>query len=84
MWYGEVPRVNHTDDLDPVAILHCLQRRLDMAILIRQRAKAMRVQKGVRDSHPLVSHLVIRVFKCMQYINGVVVRENRGVMKLVI
>ena len=83
MWCGEVPRVNHTDDLDPVAILHHLQRRLDMAILIRQRAKIMRVQKGVRDSHPPVSHLVIRVFKCMQCINGVV-GGNGGVIKLVI
>ena len=58
-------------DLGPVAILHRLQRRLDMAILIRQRANKTRVQEGVKDSHSVLSHLVILVFQCMQCLNRV-------------
>ena len=57
-----VPRADHTDDFGPVTILHRLQRPLDMAILIRQRANKTVVQEGVRGSHPLLSHLVVRVF----------------------
>ena len=59
---GGVPRADHMDDLGPVAIHRRLQSRLDTAILNRQHANKTCVQEGVRDSHPLLSHMVIRVF----------------------
>ena len=57
-----VTGADQMDDLGPVVILHRLWHRLDMSILIRQRANKTRVQEGVRVAHPLLSHLVIRVF----------------------
>ena len=81
---GGVPRTDHTDDRDPVAIFHCLQRCLDMAILIRQRANEMPVQGGVRDSHSLLSHLAVRVFERMKCLNGVAVGGNGEVVELII
>ena len=55
-----------------------------MAILIRQRANRKRVQEGVGDSHPLLSHLVVRVFECMKCLNGVVVGGNGEVVELIV
>ena len=81
---GGVPRADYTNDLGPVAILHRPKRRLDMAIIIRQRANKTRVQEGVRDYHPFLIHLVIIVLYCMQWLNGVGVGSNGEVMKLVI
>ena len=52
---GGVSRTGHTDNLCPVAIIRRLQHRLDMTILIRQRAKKTCMQEGVRDSHPLLN-----------------------------
>ena len=59
---GGLPHADDADDLGLVAILHGLQRCLGMVILIRQRANKTRVQEGVRDSQPLLSHLVVRIF----------------------
>ena len=79
-----MPLAGHTDYLSPVAILHRLQRHLDMAILIRQRANKTYVQEGVRDSHPLLSHLFVRVFGCTKCLNGVAVRGNGEVVELIV
>ena len=81
---GGVPPVDHTDDLDPVAILHCLQGRLDMTILIRHRGNKMRVQEGAIDSDLLLGHLINRDFSFMQCFNGVAVGRNGEVMEVMI
>ena len=81
---GRVPRAYPMDDLGSVAILHRLQRRLDMIILIRQRANKTRVQEGVRNFHPLLSHLVVHVFECMKCLNGVAVGGNGEVVGLIV
>ena len=52
---GGSQRADHTDDLGPVEVLHHLQRRLDMAIFIMQRASKTRVQGGVRGSIPFAT-----------------------------
>ena len=77
-------RADHTNNFGPVAILHRLQRRLEMAIFIRQRANKTRAQEGVRDSHPLLSLLVVRAFYCMKCLNGVSVGGNGEIMELVV
>ena len=76
-----MPRADHKDDLGLVAVLHRLQRRSDISILIR---RTTREQEGARDSDSLLSYLVIRVFKWMQCLNGVAVGGNGEVMELVL